>query len=340
MAIKNYYEILGVEITATPHEIKKAFHTLAHKYHPDAASSQYTKEKFFSLVEAYDTLSDPELRADYDVRTGIMAKIKSTNQQVIHHDHNAELFTRLRTKVSADDGALGNTMQRLRETERAEISQKIPKPNALKKKLVGFLQRLFSNDNSRKAASGSTVGNNQPVRQFTIDAVEALVGCSRELAIDSGDNRRKLKVVIPPNTKSGTILRLAVSAQEKIEIEVNIVDHRFLAIRGNDLELTVVLTIGEALRGLALDFPFIGGNLALTIPPLVALSKERIRIPAKGLSDGRGGYGDLYVRPRIDLPPDQNSSLFEDAAQAIDRLYTSEVRTDFQREMNRSFLNR
>ncbi|KAG7972102.1 hypothetical protein I3843_07G167100 [Carya illinoinensis] len=69
-AERNYYEILGVPENASRDEIKKAFHSLAKKYHPDAnRNNPSAKRKFQEIREAYETLQDPEKRAQYDRRT-------------------------------------------------------------------------------------------------------------------------------------------------------------------------------------------------------------------------------------------------------------------------------
>jgi len=59
----NYYEVLGVEKSASQDEIKKAFHKLAHKYHPDKGGDE---KKFKEINEAYQVLSDQQKRAQYD----------------------------------------------------------------------------------------------------------------------------------------------------------------------------------------------------------------------------------------------------------------------------------
>ena len=62
-AAKDFYDILGVSRTATADEIKKAFRKQARKHHPDAGG---TEERFKELNEAYEVLSDPEKRSQYD----------------------------------------------------------------------------------------------------------------------------------------------------------------------------------------------------------------------------------------------------------------------------------
>ena len=67
MASKDYYEVLGVDKTASDDEIKRAFRKLAVKYHPDRNQGDKEAEaKFKEINEAYQILSDSEKRAKYD----------------------------------------------------------------------------------------------------------------------------------------------------------------------------------------------------------------------------------------------------------------------------------
>jgi curved DNA-binding protein len=63
MATQNYYDVLGVSKDASDADIKKAFRNLARKHHPDAGGDE---EKFKSINEAYDVLSDSKKRSEYD----------------------------------------------------------------------------------------------------------------------------------------------------------------------------------------------------------------------------------------------------------------------------------
>ena len=63
-AKRDYYEVLGIDKKASKEEIKKAFHKLAHKYHPDKGGGD--SEKFKEVSEAYSILSDDKKRAEYD----------------------------------------------------------------------------------------------------------------------------------------------------------------------------------------------------------------------------------------------------------------------------------
>uniref|UniRef100_A0A8C5M6N5 DnaJ homolog subfamily B member 9 n=1 Tax=Leptobrachium leishanense TaxID=445787 RepID=A0A8C5M6N5_9ANUR len=66
LAKKTYYDILGVPKNASERQIKKAFHKLAMRYHPDKNKSPDAEAKFREIAEAYETLSDENKRREYD----------------------------------------------------------------------------------------------------------------------------------------------------------------------------------------------------------------------------------------------------------------------------------
>lgn len=66
--MENYYDILGVQKNATEDDIKKAYRSLAFKYHPDRNPGDKTAEETFKKITvAYDTLSDSAKKRDYDL---------------------------------------------------------------------------------------------------------------------------------------------------------------------------------------------------------------------------------------------------------------------------------
>ena len=63
---RDYYEALGVDRSADQSEIQRAYRKLARQYHPDVNKDPGAEERFKEISEAYDVLSDPELRRKYD----------------------------------------------------------------------------------------------------------------------------------------------------------------------------------------------------------------------------------------------------------------------------------
>lgn len=66
MSKRDYYEILGIDKSASQDEIKKSYRKLARKYHPDVNKEEDAADKFKEVKEAYEVLSDDQKRAQYD----------------------------------------------------------------------------------------------------------------------------------------------------------------------------------------------------------------------------------------------------------------------------------
>ena len=77
MSKKDYYEVLGVNKSATEQEIKKAYRKLAIQYHPDKNSDPKAKDKFKEINEANEVLSDGTKKSNYDRFGLIMIALKN-----------------------------------------------------------------------------------------------------------------------------------------------------------------------------------------------------------------------------------------------------------------------
>ena len=85
MADKDLYEVLGVSRDASESDIKKAFRQKARKLHPDVNKAPDAEDRFKELNEAYDVLSDPQKRAQYD-RFGTIPGAASGGAQYVDFD--------------------------------------------------------------------------------------------------------------------------------------------------------------------------------------------------------------------------------------------------------------
>ncbi len=66
MSKRDYYEVLGIDKSANEADVKKAYRTLAKKYHPDVSSEDNAEAKFKEVQEAYEVLSDSSKKGQYD----------------------------------------------------------------------------------------------------------------------------------------------------------------------------------------------------------------------------------------------------------------------------------
>ena len=92
--MSNYYEILGVSKNATADEIKKAYRTLAFKYHPDRnPGDTAAEEKFKQINAAYDVLGDESKRRNYDLGGYSAEEAYSYSNQYANQQHRQYQYT-------------------------------------------------------------------------------------------------------------------------------------------------------------------------------------------------------------------------------------------------------
>ena len=85
------YETLGVDRDASFDEIKKAYRKLARSYHPDVNPDPKMADKFKEITAAYEVLSDPDKRQNYDIGEGKQHRPKrATNEHTQHNQHHRQ----------------------------------------------------------------------------------------------------------------------------------------------------------------------------------------------------------------------------------------------------------
>src|SRR5207247_977641 len=144
MSKKNYYEILGVNQNASSEEIKNVYRKLALKWHPDKNpdNKEEAEEKMKEIIIAYKTLSDLDVKAEYDaylfsatdnqefvslseLKDEIKAEIDSIRKQLKKIDEELEKDKEVMRIVKEIDG-LKNVEPKVREEKLAELKKKSP----------------------------------------------------------------------------------------------------------------------------------------------------------------------------------------------------------------------
>ena len=101
---RDYYIVLGVSRGADAKKIKKAYRTIAKKYHPDLVHSEKDSEKFREIKEAYETLRDEEKRRAYDAHLeGRGSELRLTRAPEIIRSRRAPIDDMERFFSEADD---------------------------------------------------------------------------------------------------------------------------------------------------------------------------------------------------------------------------------------------
>lgn len=315
MAVKfqDYYQILGVQRTATPDEIKQAFRKLARIHHPDVAKNKAAGEaKFKEINEAYEVLSDPEKRRRYD-------ELGENWQQ----------------------GAAG--------TAQTGAGWERPAPDQSGFEFGGtgfsdFFESFFGGGHGgfdsfrRSRGRFSEDGEPQSFPGHDVEAdllvtlEEALRGSVRKVTLrrpganGKAEGTETYQVKIPAGVREGQRIRLAGKGEAGIGggaagdlfLRVRLARHPDLSVQGADLYLDLDLAPWEAVLGAQVRIPSLDGTTSLRVPP-GTLAGSRLRLRGLGLPGEEGERGDLYAVIRVATPSSvsaQERGLWEQLAKA------------------------
>jgi DnaJ-class molecular chaperone len=291
--MRDPYEVLGVSKKASEAEIKKAFRSLAKKYHPDThANDPKAVKKFQEISAANEIVGDKEKRAQYD-----RGEIDAAGQPKgfgPNHPGFEQGFGGFRGRPGAAGG-----------------------PQGFEYEFTGNSQEGFQADDIFAEILGGLGGGGkrraQPRKgadvqlQTTVSLQEAALGGTRRVVLADG---RQLEVRIPPGVKDGQQIRLRGQGAPGERggpagdalISVAIAPHPYFERDGRDLRLDLPITLKEAVTGAKVPVPTLTGPVTLTVPPH-SNSGRVLRLKAKGLP-GTGGEsaGDLYARLVVTLP--------------------------------------
>lgn len=144
--MKNYYEVLGIDKSATSDDIKKAYRSLAFKYHPDRnPGDTVAEEKFKEISAAYDVLGDETKRRNYDLTGQTETYTNSSytyNTYRNANTYNGNPFTDEETFWQWFTGASGQT-QRNSSTEYNNYSREYRYSNSNKKENYDYSRSQY-----------------------------------------------------------------------------------------------------------------------------------------------------------------------------------------------------
>jgi DnaJ-class molecular chaperone len=292
------YKVLGVERSASPTDIKKAYRTLAKKFHPDVnKSDKGTAQKFQEISHAYELLSDPKKKEQYD---------------------RGEIDDKGNPKAPYGFHAGGGGY----EGQQNPFSQGFQFDGS-----NFFTEDLFSNifGGGRRAAD---IKGEDLSYILKITFIEAALGVKKTIVIADGKN---LELNIPSGTEHGKKLRLKGKGKPgkgrgptgDAFVEIHVAPHPYFTRKGLDIYLELPLSLPEAVIGASINVPTIHGKVALRIPS-GSSSGSVMRLKGKGIH-AQEGEGDQYLTLKIVLPSVMDEEL-KKFMETWDKKHSYEVR--------------
>jgi curved DNA-binding protein len=300
MEYRDYYQILGLQRTATADELKTAYRRLARKFHPDVSKEANAEERFKEVQEAYEVLKDPEKRAAYDQ---LGSEWKSGQQFRPPPDWGSGYEF---------GGGGGGGGSRARQRARAGGDEEAYAEEGFS----DFFSSLFGGGSPFGGATAHRGGRDHHAR-IDIGLEQAFHGTTSTLELKrpelKGDGTLEVRthavrVTIPAGVTDGQLIRLAGQGEPAAEggragdlyLEAHLLPHRLYQVEGRDVTLTLPVAPWEAALGASVTVPTLGGPVAMQIPA-GAQSGQKLRLRGRGLPGKPAG--DEYVQLKVVLPP-------------------------------------
>jgi molecular chaperone DnaJ len=335
MSKQDYYDTLGLSRDANAEQLKKAYRSLAMKFHPDRnPGDKSAEQKFKEVSEAYDVLKDDQKRAAYD-RFGHRAfENGSAGPNAAGFDFNsgggfADIFEEMFGEFMG--GRRGQQARQRGGDLRYNMEITLEEAFAGKQATirVGALGACES-----CAGSGAEKGSKPVVCPscrgagkirhaqgfFTVETT--CVGCQGTGKIidkpcrgcgGQGRNRKDktLNVTIPPGVEDGTRIRLAGEGEAGLHgapggdlyIFLSIAPHRLFQREGANVYCRVPITMSAAALGGIVEVPTVDGSRARITVPAGTQTGQQFRLRNKGMSVLRANErGDMYAQIMVETP--------------------------------------
>jgi molecular chaperone DnaJ len=354
--VKDYYKIIGVAKDATPDDIKRAYRKLARKYHPDLNPGDKTAEqKFKELNEAYEVLSDPKKRAEYDQFGSAAFRAGGPG---------FEGFRTYDFGQNVDFGSFGDIFGDIFGAGmRPEAAAHAKGPDmimglelSLEEAFSGATKTItFNREVTCHTCNGTGAESSQvcDVCKGTgsLRTSKGFFRMAQPCSACGGTGRKvtkfcrscggrgtvlqteTVKVKIPSGVDTGSRVKLkgmggagsGGAPSGDLYIEITIRPHRIFRRKGDDIYLDLPVTFAEAALGARIEVPTIDGIAAMTVPPGTQGS-QRFKLTGKGFPSPKTGIkGNQYVDIKIVVPRDLDNKA-KDKIRDIGALYREDPR--------------
>lgn len=278
-ANRDFYEVLGVNKSASADEIKRAYRKLALEYHPDRNKSKEAAEKFKEVTGAYEVLSDPQKRQTYD-------------------QYGSAAFEQ-GSGFAGGQGPFGGFGQGQRTGRYGPFTYTYT-TSGDGGDFGGFSDPFEIFEQFFGGASPFGRAQRRPTYGLTISFMDAVKGVEKEISLPqgaAGDGSKKMKVKIPAGVDDGSRVRFG---DFDIVVEVT-PDSRFRR-EGSDVVSELPISITQAALGDVVEVETVDDSIKLRIQPGTQPGTV-IRLRGKGIPHLRGsGRGDHYTRINVVIP--------------------------------------
>ena len=273
------YAALGIGKDASEAQIKRAYRNIAKTDHPDLNPDPAAAERFKAASSAYDLLRDPEKRRRFDA-----GEIDAAGQETPQRRYYRDFSGRADSPYAEGAGFGGGDFSDV------------------------FADLFGARAGRRGGAQGGGFSMKGQDVHYTLslDLVTAVNGGTTRITLPDGGT---LDVKIPAGAWDGQVIRLrgkggpghGKAGPGDAYLTLNIEEHADFRREGDDIHITLPISLPEAVLGGKVEVATVDGPVSLTVPPGTS-SGKRLRLRGKGAPKQGGGRGDMVAELRIALP--------------------------------------
>jgi curved DNA-binding protein len=288
----DYYQVLGVDRSASGQDIQRAYRKLARRFHPDINKDPGAEERFKQVNEAYEVLSDEKKRARYD-RFG-------EHWRQVPEDYDGPMPGRAGPFSGAGTGG----GQRVYVNTGGGGFDDAGFGGVDFEDLLGG---LFAGRAGRGARVSPPGADTEAEIELSVE--DAYSGGRRRITLQTAAGPRSYEVTIPAGVTDGQRIRLAGQGASglgggprgDLYLAVRLAPHPRYRVDGRDITAELPVTPWEATLGASVPVDTPGGPVQVRVPA-GSSSGRRLRLRGRGMPNPKGRSGDLYAEIRIVVP--------------------------------------